>query len=61
MDETHLWTLIEDQAEREPLITRGEARAAVQLLRQLGKQGGEGADAAGDLAARIARRLPAIE
>ncbi|WP_063647532.1 MULTISPECIES: hypothetical protein [Streptomyces] len=58
MDEAHLWTLIEDQDKREPLITRGETRAVVQLLRRLGEQGGEGADVAAELAARIARRLP---
>ncbi|MFI0776348.1 hypothetical protein [Streptomyces sp. NPDC021212] len=55
MDETQLWTLIGDQGEREPLITPGEARAAVQLLRR------EGSPVADELAVRLARRLPAEE
>ncbi|MFF5589703.1 hypothetical protein [Streptomyces hygroscopicus] len=53
MDEALLWQQIEDQAERQPLLTIGEARAAVALLRR------EGSPAADELAARIARRLPA--
>ncbi|MEU5608428.1 hypothetical protein AB0H03_06670 [Streptomyces sparsogenes] len=57
-EEARLWALIEDQGEREPLITRGEMQAVVQLLRRLGEQGGEGADVAAELAARLARRLP---
>ncbi|MEU0808770.1 hypothetical protein [Streptomyces sp. NPDC005970] len=52
MDEARLWALIEDQAERQPLITPGEAQAIVQLLRR------EGSDAADELATRLARRLP---
>lgn len=51
-----LWALVETPGEREPLITRGEARAAVELLRLYGEQG---ADVAAELADRIARRLPA--
>ncbi|MDW6058042.1 hypothetical protein SAZ11_08060 [Streptomyces sp. FXJ1.4098] len=61
MDEARLWRLIEDQGEREPLITRSETRAAVQLLRRLGERGGEGADVAAELAGRLARRLPVDE
>lgn len=61
MDEARLWTLIEDQGEREPLITRGEAQAVVELLRQLGEQRGEGADVADELATRLAQRLPAAQ
>ncbi|MEU8473733.1 hypothetical protein [Streptomyces hygroscopicus] len=53
MDEVRLWALIEDQGERRPLLTPSEARAAVALLRR------EGSPAADELAARIARRLPA--
>ena len=53
MDEAQLWEQIEDQAERQPLITPGEARAAVQLLRR------EGSPVADELAVRLARRLPA--
>ncbi|MFI7315167.1 hypothetical protein [Streptomyces hygroscopicus] len=53
MDEALLWQQIEDQSERQPLITPGEARAVVALLRR------EGSPAADELAARIARRLPA--
>ncbi|MBP8538571.1 hypothetical protein [Streptomyces sp. MK37H] len=58
MDEAQLWEQIEDQGEREPLITRGEARAAVALLQLLGERGGPGADVAAELAAALARRLP---
>ncbi|NEW74992.1 hypothetical protein [Streptomyces rhizosphaericus] len=34
--------LIEDQGERRPLLTLGEARAVVTLLQLLSEQGGEG-------------------
>lgn len=47
-----MWHLIEDQAERQPLLTLGEAQAVVQLLRR------EGSDAADELATRLTRRLP---
>lgn len=59
MDEAQLWQLIEDQGEREPLITRGEARAVVQLLQHVAGQRGELADVAAELAGNLARRLPA--
>lgn len=52
MDEVRLWALIEAPGERRPLLTLGEARAVVQLLRR------EGSDAADELAARLAQRLP---
>ncbi|MEU8723542.1 hypothetical protein [Streptomyces antimycoticus] len=52
MDEALLWQQIEDQGERQPLLTIGEARAVVQLLRR------EGSDIADELAVRLARRLP---
>ncbi|MEV5770109.1 hypothetical protein AB0L49_02395 [Streptomyces antimycoticus] len=54
-EDARLWALIEGQGEREPLITRGEAQAIVQLLRR------EGSDAADELAVRLAGRLPAAE
>ncbi|MER7029332.1 hypothetical protein [Streptomyces sp. NPDC000404] len=44
--------------ERLPLLTEREARAAVQLLRHFAETGGSGAEAAGHLAAALARRLP---
>ncbi|MDN3056898.1 hypothetical protein PH213_20555 [Streptomyces sp. SRF1] len=53
MDEAQIWEQLEHRGEREPLITPGEARAAIPLLRR------EGSDAAAELAARLARRLPA--
>ncbi|MGW3570164.1 hypothetical protein ACWDSL_40935 [Streptomyces sp. NPDC000941] len=56
MDEAQLWQLIENQGEREPLITRGEAQAVVEMLQLLGEQG---TDVANELATRLARRLPA--
>ncbi|MFF4479474.1 hypothetical protein ACFY1A_20980 [Streptomyces sp. NPDC001520] len=55
MDEALLWQQIEDQGEREPLITRGEARAVIQMLHLLTER----CDVAGELAERLARRLPA--
>ncbi|MEE4598247.1 hypothetical protein V2J94_41500 [Streptomyces sp. DSM 41524] len=59
MDEARLWALIEEPGEREPLITRGEARAAVQLLQYLAEQSGPGADVAAELAGALAQRVPA--
>ncbi|MFF5668858.1 hypothetical protein ACFY8S_01760 [Streptomyces hygroscopicus] len=59
MDEAQLWQLIEDQGERVPLITRGEARAVVQLLQHLAEQRGELAVIAAEMAGGLARRLPA--
>ncbi|MEU1800867.1 hypothetical protein [Streptomyces sp. NPDC019937] len=59
MDEARLWALMEEPGEREPLVTRGEARAAVALMQLLGEHGGELAAAADELAARIGRRLSA--
>lgn len=50
--------MIEDQAEQQPLLTLGEARAAVQLLQRLAEQDGELADVAAELVTRIGRRLP---
>ncbi|MYU18232.1 hypothetical protein GTZ78_48030 [Streptomyces sp. SID8361] len=55
MDEVHLWAMVEEQGERQPLVTPSEAQAAVVLLRR------EGTDAADKLATRIARRLSAQE
>ncbi|WP_413102241.1 hypothetical protein [Streptomyces sp. Inha503] len=55
MDEARLWAQIEAPEERRPLLTIGEARAVVQLLRR------EGSDAADELAATLARRLAAEE
>ncbi|MGP3946909.1 hypothetical protein [Streptomyces sp. 6N106] len=55
MDEAHLWAMIEEQGERQRLVTPGEAQAAVVLLRR------EGIDAADELATRIARRLSTQE
>ncbi|NUH35287.1 hypothetical protein HUF15_00635 [Streptomyces samsunensis] len=57
MDEVRLWAPIEESGEREPLITRGEARAAVALLQMLSVRGGPGADVATELATTLARRL----
>ncbi|WP_159073672.1 hypothetical protein [Streptomyces sp. RTd22] len=59
MDEAQMWTLIGDQGEREPLLTRGEARALLPLLQHLADQGDACADVADELAGRLARRLPA--
>ncbi|WP_107426112.1 hypothetical protein [Streptomyces milbemycinicus] len=59
MDEAYLWAQLEDQTERQPLITRGEARAAVALLRHLAEQRGKLANVAEELAGNLARRLPA--
>ncbi|MCQ6250888.1 hypothetical protein [Streptomyces malaysiensis] len=55
MDEAQIWEQLEDQGERRPLLTPGEARAVVVLLCR------EGSDAGAELAARLARRLPAEE
>ncbi|WP_445520989.1 hypothetical protein [Streptomyces sp. NEAU-174] len=55
MDQALLWQQIEDHGERQPLLTLGEARAVVALLRR------EGSPAADELAARLAQRLPAEE
>lgn len=60
-EDARLWELVEAGGDRLPLVTLGEARAVVQLLLTLACGGGEGAAVADDLAARIARRLPAIE
>lgn len=59
--ETHLLALVEDDTDRLPLLTLGEARAAVELLRILAAAGGDGAVVADHLAARLARRVPADE
>ncbi|MFI6771163.1 hypothetical protein [Streptomyces sp. NPDC050355] len=45
--------------ERLPLLTLGEARAAVELLQRLADGRGDGAFAARQLAGKLARRLPA--
>ncbi|WP_171072352.1 hypothetical protein [Streptomyces sp. DASNCL29] len=55
MDEVRLWALIETPGERQPLLTIAEARAVVALLRR------EGSPVADELAATLARRLPAEE
>lgn len=55
MEETsdaRLWGLIEDGSPREPLLSVGEARAAVVLLLR------QGSEAAEHLAGMLARRLP---
>ncbi|MFI2078491.1 hypothetical protein [Streptomyces triculaminicus] len=60
MDEgARLRALIEDQADRQPLVTLGEARAVVALWQVLAAGGGAEAELADDLAGRLARRLPA--
>ncbi|WP_438489531.1 hypothetical protein [Streptomyces sp. S186] len=47
--------------QRLPLLTLGEARAAVELLQLLATGDGEGAFAARHLAGNLARRLPAAD
>ncbi|MFI2078541.1 hypothetical protein [Streptomyces triculaminicus] len=54
-----LWALIEDQADRQPLVTLGEARAVVALLQVLAAGDSAEAELADELAGRLARRLPA--
>ncbi|MEU1373002.1 hypothetical protein ABZ442_04970 [Streptomyces triculaminicus] len=62
MDEgSRLWALIDDQDDRLPLVTLGEARAVVALLQALAAGGGPDTGLADELAARFARRLPAEE
>ncbi|KIZ15636.1 hypothetical protein [Streptomyces natalensis] len=62
MDE-RLLTLVDNaiynDEERLPLLTLGEARAAVELLQLLAAAPSEGAVAARHLAGNLARRLPA--
>ncbi|MCB5906163.1 hypothetical protein [Streptomyces pinistramenti] len=50
--------VVDGDDERLPLLTRREARAAVELLQLLAEGKGSGARAARHLAANIARRLP---
>lgn len=54
-----LWLLLDTDDPRLPLVTEGEARAVVVLLRIMGEGGGEAADLARHVAASLARRLPA--
>ncbi|MFV8127509.1 hypothetical protein [Streptomyces syringium] len=56
-----LWVLLDDGAERLPLLSLAEARAAVVLLRRLGDTGGEGAEVAQHLVSALGRRMPAEE
>lgn len=58
MDEAQTWAMIEEPGKREPLITRGEARATVALLHLRYEQGGPGADAAVEPAAGLGCRPP---
>ncbi|MEU9116412.1 hypothetical protein AB0D04_32830 [Streptomyces sp. NPDC048483] len=51
-------SVIDVDEERLPLLTRGEARAAVELLQLLASRSGEGAFAARHLAGNLTRRLP---
>lgn len=57
--EERLRALVEPQEERLPLLTLGEARAAVELLQLLSLGDGEGSEVAYELAGRLGRRLPA--
>lgn len=54
----HIYGLLDDSADRLPLVTLQELRAAVLLLRILASGDGEGSDAALELASRFSRRLP---
>ena len=58
MEDAHLVTLINDQGEREPLLSRSEARVVVELLLRPGEPGGQRAAIRAELAADLARRLP---
>ena len=54
-----LWMQVEAEAERQPLLTLGEARAVVHLLEVFSHSDGEGAELARHLSGMLARRLPA--
>lgn len=56
--EERLWALLEEGGDRIPLVTMGEARAAMLLLQLLGSGDGAGSDQAYQLASALARRLP---
>ncbi|MEC4016054.1 hypothetical protein [Streptomyces sp. H27-D2] len=53
------WALVEGDGVRLPLLSHGEAQAAVELLQLHAAAGEQGADVAGHLACALARRLPA--
>ncbi|MFI0779416.1 hypothetical protein [Streptomyces sp. NPDC021212] len=59
MDETQMWTLIQDEGECEPLFTRGEEHVVLRLPQHLAEQRGDLADVADELVTRLVRRLPA--
>lgn len=60
LDQVRAWLGVSGPAEeRAPLITPGEARAVVVLLRVLDEGDDELSYVARDVAGRIARRLPA--
>ena len=54
-----LWMQVEEEAERQPLLTLGEARAVVHLLELFSHSDREGAEVARHLSGMLARRLPA--
>lgn len=53
-----MWELLEAPGERQALLTMGEARAALGLLRRLAAD--DEAGPAAELAGRLARRLPGL-
>lgn len=59
--DTRLWALISEPGGRLPLLSRGEAQAALELLLLLAAEERDGALIARDLATALARRLPAEE
>ncbi|GAA4704339.1 hypothetical protein [Streptomyces youssoufiensis] len=56
MDDDEMWAELEVPSEQRALLTLGEARVVVALLRRLAAGGDE---TAAGLAGRLARRLPA--
>jgi hypothetical protein len=56
--EEKLWTWAEEGGERLPLVTLGEARAAMYLLQTLASGDSEGHEIAFHLASALARRIP---
>ncbi|MFT2014622.1 hypothetical protein ACMA1D_02055 [Streptomyces sp. 796.1] len=56
MTDDEVWAALEQPGERAPLLTVGEARAVVGLLRQLAAD--DQAGPAAELVGRLARRLP---
>ncbi|WP_459251068.1 hypothetical protein [Streptomyces youssoufiensis] len=57
MTDDEVWAALEQPGERQALLTAGEARAIVGLLRRLAAD--DEAGPAAELAGRLARRLPA--